>query len=69
MKCDINYISLKHYPTNKIMWWVFYFKKYVYIKGVIIRIFGFNFNIRENDGTKKLIEQLHKKASIAQSVQ
>ena len=50
MKVDIKYIGTKWFPIKKIGWWIFYFKKYTYIKGFQIRIFGFHFNIRENIG-------------------
>lgn len=58
MKIDIKYISTKWFPIKKIGWWVFYFKKYTYIKGVQIRVFGIHFNIRETNATSKLLKYI-----------
>lgn len=55
MKVDINYISTKHFPINKLGWWTFYFKRYTYIGGFNLRIFGIHFNIREAHATEKLL--------------
>lgn len=65
MKVDVTYIGTRWFPIEKIGWWVFYFKKYTYIKGFQIRIFGFHFNIRENNGTEKIIQNYTKIAPIA----
>lgn len=45
MKISINYCSIMHYNKSTIIQWVYYFKKYTYIKGFIIRIFGLYINI------------------------
>ncbi len=44
------------YPINKIGQWVWYFKKYKYLKGVNIRIFGCHFNIREDISISQINE-------------
>ena len=55
MKININYISIKHYDWSNISWWFWYYKPYTYIKGFNIRICGIHFNIREKNGTEKMI--------------
>lgn len=57
MKVDVNYVSVKWFPIDKIGWWLFYFKKYTYVKGFNLRILGIHFNVRENDATAKLLNQ------------
>ena len=57
MKVNIDYISTKHFPISKLGWWLFYFNKYTFIKGFNLRILGFHFNIRENNGTEKMINK------------
>ena len=37
--------------------WFFYFRRFKNIKGFVIRIFGFHFIIKEENGTEKLIEK------------
>jgi hypothetical protein len=61
MKVDINYISTKHFPIDKLGWWAFYFNQYTYIKGFNLRILGVHFNIRENNGTEKMINSFRNK--------
>ena len=63
MKVNISYISIKHYDTSNIMKWIWMFKPYKHVKGVIIRIFGIYINIRENNATQKLINKLKDKES------
>ena len=36
--------------------WFWMFKRYTHVQGFIMRIFGFYFNIRENNATEKLIK-------------
>jgi len=55
MKVDINYISTKHFEIDKLGWWAFYFKRYTYIRGFNLRVFGVHFNIRETNATEKLL--------------
>lgn len=61
MKVDINYISTKHFPIDKLGWWAFYFNQYTHIKGFNLRILGVHFNIRENNGTEKMINSFRNK--------
>lgn len=56
MKISISYISPKYYNINTINQWMWMFKKYNYVKGFIIRIFGVYINVRERNATEKLIE-------------
>ncbi len=56
MKIDITFVNPMIYPINKIGQWVWYFKKYQYLKGVNIRIFGCHFNIRENISISQINE-------------
>ncbi len=56
MKINISYTNPKYYPNIKsLRYWLFYFKKYRYVKGFILRIFGVYFNIREKNASLKLI--------------
>ena len=61
MKINISYISTKHYDRTNIIQWVWMFKRYTYVKGFIMRIFGIYINVRENNATEKMIEQFKKK--------
>lgn len=38
-------------------YWFWYFRKYTSIKGVMFRMFGIDFNIREKDGLNKMINK------------
>jgi hypothetical protein len=38
------------------MQWVFYFKRYTYVKGFVMRIFGVYINVRERDAYNKLLK-------------
>ena len=53
MKIDITYTSKKLFLNPRSWFW--YFKRYTYIKGFIIRICGIHINIREKNGTAKMI--------------
>jgi hypothetical protein len=37
------------------------FRRYTYVKGFVMRIFGININVRENNAREKMIEQFKKK--------
>lgn len=50
--------KIKFFP-NKL--WFFWFRKYTRVKGFIIRIFGYEFNVREFDATNKLIKIANEK--------
>ena len=56
MKINVNYVSRKWYDKSTIKSWFWYFRSYSYIKGFNMRICGVHFNIRENNGTQKLIK-------------
>lgn len=58
MKININYISTNHYDWSNIGWWFWYYKPYTIIKGFNLRICGIHFNIRENNGTQKIIDKI-----------
>lgn len=60
MKLNIKYISTKHYDRKNIIQWVWMFKKYSYIKGFILRIFGIYINVRESNAYEKIISNLKK---------
>ncbi len=64
MEVDISYCSTKHYDKTNIMQWVWMFKRYTYIKGFIVRIFGVYINVRENDSFNKLIKIGREKTTI-----
>lgn len=51
----VTYISTTHYNKSNIIYWIWYFRKYKFIKGFTFRIFGINFNIKENNATQKLL--------------
>ena len=55
MKININYCSIKNYNKTNITQWVWMFKRYKYVKGFIMRIFGVYINVRESNATDKLI--------------
>jgi len=48
-------MSPKNYNKSNITQWMWYFKKYKYVRGVIFRIFGVYVNIRERNSFEKLI--------------
>ena len=56
MKINISYCSLRYYNKTNIIQWVWMFKRYKYVKGFIIRIFGIYLNVRENNSLQKLIK-------------
>ena len=58
MKINIQYCPLALFDNKR--YWLFYTKRYSYVKGVIIRIFGFTFNIREKNATQKLMDKVNK---------
>jgi len=60
MKINISYISTKHYDRTNIMQWAWMFKKYKYVSGFIMRIFGVYINVREKNATEKLIAKARK---------
>ena len=55
MIINVNYVSRKWYDNTNIDQWLWYFKRYAYIKGFNMRICGIHFNIREKNATAKLI--------------
>ena len=61
MNINISYISIKHYAGTNIIQWVWRFRRYTYIKGFVMRIFGIDINVRENNAREKIIEQFKKK--------
>ena len=61
MKINISYISTKNYDRTNIIQWMFMFRRYTYVKGFVMRIFGIDINVRENNAREKMIEQLKKK--------
>lgn len=65
MKINISYCSICHFNLSSIHWWVFMFKRYTYINGFILRIFGVYINVRENNSTEKLL-QIAKKQNTQQ---
>lgn len=60
MKINISYISTKHYDRTNITQWVWMFKRYTYVKGFRMQIFGIYINVRENNATEKLIANARK---------
>ena len=61
MKINNSYTSTKHYDRKNIIQWVWMFRRYTYIKGFVMRIFGIDINVRENNAREKMIEQFKKK--------
>ena len=61
MKINISYISTKNYDRTNIIQWMFMFRRYTYVKGFVMRIFGIDINVRENNAREKMIEQFKKK--------
>lgn len=57
MKIRIKYISWEMFDKGFKRFWFWHSRKYKYCKGIMFRIFGFDFNITERDATKKLIAQ------------
>lgn len=60
MKINIGHISTKHYDRTTILQWVWIFKRYKYVKGFIMRIFGIYINVCENNAFEKLIAKARK---------
>lgn len=60
MKVDISYVSTKHYDMSNISQWMWMFKRYVHVRGFIVRIFGIHINVVEKNASKKLIAKAHK---------
>lgn len=56
MKINIYFTSLKYYNLNDVDQWFWYFKRYTYINGFIVRFCGIYINCREHDATEKLIK-------------
>ena len=56
MKITVSYTNPKHFTLSTINQWVLTVKKYKFINGFIIRIFGLYINVRENKATEKLIK-------------
>ena len=61
MKITLEYVSTKHYNGKNIIQWMWMFRKYAYVKGFTIRLFGININIRESNATQKMINQFKNK--------
>lgn len=60
-KINISYSKLKHYPRGTINQWFWYCRRYKNVKGIIFRICGVYFNIREKDARDKLIAIMHQR--------
>lgn len=65
VRITISYVSLKHYKESSlrsiIKFWLFYFKKYTFVKGFNLRVFGLNFNIREGGFLEKILKMNYNK--------
>ena len=61
MNINTSYISTKNYDRTNIIHWVWMFRRYTYVKGFVMRIFGIYINVRENNAREKMIEQFKKK--------
>jgi hypothetical protein len=59
MRIDITYLE-RNWFIGHIKWWFFYYKPYGLIKGFNLRLFGWHFNIRENNGFNKIIATIKK---------
>jgi len=57
MKARVTFVRTKYYGRDNIMQWVWFFRKMRYVKGFIIRVFGFHLSIFENNATEKLIQK------------
>lgn len=60
MEINISYIGTKHYDRTNIIQWVWMFKRYTYVKGFIMRVFGIYINVRENNAIEKLAAKAQK---------
>jgi hypothetical protein len=56
MKIDISYMHYKKYGNICGHYWFFMFKRYTFVKGFIVRIFGVYINFREKNAFEKLIK-------------
>ena len=59
MKIHIQQVSLKYYNShkwNQVKYWFFYFRKFRFICGATIRIFGITCTITESNALLKLIK-------------
>lgn len=65
VRITIDYVSLKHYKESSfksvLKFWVFYFKRYKFVKGFTLRVFGLNFNIREGGFLEKILKMNYEK--------
>lgn len=55
MKIRIEYTPWVMFPEDKKCYWFWIFKRYRYCRGIAFRIFGWWFNITENNATEKMI--------------
>lgn len=62
MKITVNYISpfafktINTYKFKTILNWIYWFRKYEYVSGFMIRLFGIHVDVREKNATEKLIK-------------
>lgn len=56
MKISVSYCSTKHYPKGTLGQWAFMYKKFTYVKGFILRLFGVYIHVIEPNATEKLIQ-------------
>lgn len=57
MKINVKYIS-RDFFDKRLRNWIFSFKRYKYMKGFSIRMFGLHLNVREKGGIEKLKQQI-----------
>lgn len=63
MKRDVQYCPLNLFCS--ISDWMFYFRRYKNVKGYVLRLFGFQFNVRERDTLNKLLNKAKEENSLS----
>lgn len=56
MKVNIYYCPISDYNKTNITQWAFMFRRYKFINGFVMRVFGIYINIREKNATQKLLK-------------
>lgn len=56
MSVTVTYVKKKLYEGENLKYWRWYFRKFVFIRGFQIRIFGVHVKVTESNATNKLIK-------------
>jgi hypothetical protein len=56
MSVSVTYVKKKLYEGQSLKYWRWYFKKFTFIRGFQIRLFGVHVKVTESNATNKLIK-------------